>query len=351
MEVRRVPGGDAGDLERQVTRRSVWRWVGAAATFGMVTSADSAAATTTVLDDRVARLVRGDESLTRRAVDRLVRRRIGEFERYELPEVLGAQALSSATPLRRTLDPLYGSSGPQDVTTALLRFRAAMACRDTGLVRVVAVGSSTTAGAGATAANRRYLNRLAVHTQRAHPLASGAAHPATLTLSEAGASGADDLGIQFVNAGVGGTTSRDYVTDSTRQEIARLAPRVVLHMVGSNDYAQSVPASTYLANLRAQVEALGAAISSPCAHLLVHSFERSDVVGTLHPWSEYGDAMRQLALSNPANIAFVDLSDVYSSLGVPGPDPYGMLAADRVHQTDHGHALMADVLHERLSRP
>lgn len=225
--------------------------------------------------------------------------------------------------------------------------RVLLATRDSGPRPLVYCGSSTTAGSNATAEARRYVNLLTAALQAAFPLRTGAVSPAMRTLSQA-AGASLTAGVQGVNAGVGGTTASNYLTSTTRGQIAGLAPTMILHMVGSNDYASKIAVATYKANVRTQIDALDSAISTPHVHVLVQPYERGDVTNPAAPWSAYGTALRELADADLARRLYLDISEPYTAAGVPSPDPLDLLDTDLVHQTDAGHAAMAELLRDAL---
>ena len=229
--------------------------------------------------------------------------------------------------------------------------QAMFAMRDDMPVTWVLTGSSTTWGHGATANAKRYVDRLHARLQVSHPLSAGTA-PAVRTLAEAVAAiGAPKPGIQLVNAGVRSTTALNYLTATTRGQVASLAPRVISHMIGSNDFAAQVDLDTYKTQVQDSIAALDALLPGPCVHLLLHSFERGGHSTDELSWAAYGQMLREIAAVSPGNVGFVDLSAAYAMSGVPLADPLGLITSDLVHQSDRGHALTSDVLHASVTAP
>lgn len=239
-------------------------------------------------------------------------------------------------------------TAPATASPALTRLRVALATRDSGPRPLVYCGSSTTAGSNATAESRRYVNVLTAALQAEFPLRTGTASPAMRTLAQA-VGAALTAGVQGVNAGVGGTTAANYLTTTTITDVASLDPVMILHMVGSNDYASGVAPATYKSNLLAKIDALDAQIGVPHVHILVQPYQRTDVTNPTYPWSAYRDAMAELAAAAPSTRALIDLDPIYTTAGVPGADGYNLLDTDNVHQTDAGHTVMADLIVDALT--
>lgn len=227
--------------------------------------------------------------------------------------------------------------------------RAQLATRDSGPRVLIFCGSSTTAGSNATAPERRYVNVLAALLQDRFPLRTGTPSPATVDLATAYASaGSLTAGVQAVNAGVPGTVATSYLDATTRGQIVALQPAAIVHMIGSNDYSGNINPATYKTNVAAQLAALETAGLWPsCVHVLVHAYQRTNPATTTYPWSQYGQALREIAEA-AGNVAFIDLSAIYRNAGYPGSDPMNLADTDNVHQTDAGHAFMADLLYDLL---
>lgn len=225
-------------------------------------------------------------------------------------------------------------------------FKVSLSTRDSGARPIVYCGSSTTVGNSATTASRRFVNILTGMLQAAYPLRTGGASPAMQTLSEA-VGDTLPVGVQGINAGVGGTTASNYLTSTTMAQIGDLNPCAVMHMIGSNDYAADVNPTTYKSNVLAKLNTLDTEIGVPHVHILVHSYQRMDGANT-YAWSAYGTALRELAEAAPNTRMFIDLSAAYAAAGVPGSDPYDLVTTDLIHQGDAGHAVMADLLRAAL---
>ncbi|MGY1773490.1 GDSL-type esterase/lipase family protein [Blastococcus sp. SYSU D00813] len=239
-----------------------------------------------------------------------------------------------------------GSTTRAPTTKALAVLRAGLAARATTPCRIVFAGSSTTAGQNASTAANRYVNRLVAALQAAYPsgLGSETAVVASTTASWGTVSSA--AGVHGYNAGESGTTAANYLTSGEIASAAALNPRAVLHMIGTNDWSGGVAPATYKANVQNVIASLKAATSGPCVHILVASYGLAG--SPTYPWSQYITAMREIADADPDHVAFIDLSEAYALVGVPGSDPLDLLDTDGTHQTNAGHAYMADLLRSAL---
>lgn len=230
------------------------------------------------------------------------------------------------------------------------RIYAAAAKRNVGPIVMVAMGSSTTAGNGASSAATNYVNQLALAIQATYPLISGPS-PTTRTLAAAVATPPSANGLQMINAGVAGATSSTYLTPTTIGQIAALHPSILFHMIGANDYANGVTPSVYQSNLLSQISALNTALnaasSTPFVHVLIHTYARPDITTPAFPWDQYLAALRSAGATDLVKMTVIDQSYAYNEIGIPGADPYGF-KADTLHLNDTGHAYMADLIRADL---
>lgn len=220
---------------------------------------------------------------------------------------------------------------------------AAYARALTDPVAIIPLGSSTTAGTDQKPADR-WVNKLIGWMQESYAAGPGAeTDVGTLSTPR-------NLlpGIHGYNGGVSGARSDTYVTAGMITQIGALAPSIITHMIGSNDANHGYTAAAYKANVENRLDALDAAISTPHVHVLIHAHERSDKnVSVL--WREYREVLRQIARERPRNVAFIDLSRDYESIGFPTSDPLGFLAADKVHLQPNGHDFTARLIGEQLA--
>ncbi|KIS26187.1 hypothetical protein TV39_16145 [Arthrobacter sp. SPG23] len=226
---------------------------------------------------------------------------------------------------------------------------AGLASSSVTACNIVFTGSSTTAGNNATAESRRYVNILTAAIQAAFPAPGGTEAGVVVHTEALWGTPSAAPGVHSYNGAQGGTSSETYMSDTEAERIMSLSPAMVLHMIGSNDYASNLPPTTYKAAVLGRVSKLAALSEKPFVQILVHSYHRFDVTGT-YLWSDYGDALRDIAATSE-NIMFVDLSGFYTAANIPGDDPYGLIDTDLVHQTDSGHRMMADLLTRALRIP
>ncbi|MFE2751549.1 GDSL-type esterase/lipase family protein [Actinosynnema sp. NPDC059335] len=158
-------------------------------------------------------------------------------------------------------------------------------------------------------------------------------------------------GLRVYNAGKSGSVSGDYTTTGAlwAQNAARmgqLQPRLIVLMVGSNDYSTGVAPATYEANVRAAVRLMRLSNNAPVSVLLVHSYRRLDIASPTYAWSLYGEALQRIALDT----VDVDFLDVSAHWPVSRAADWEGLFYDDVHCSDRGHALMAHLISEYLKR-
>lgn len=215
---------------------------------------------------------------------------------------------------------------------ALKRWRAALLGQRTAGIAVVNAGSSTANGGNATADNRRWFYRLAA-----------ALGPRQLTTDLAVKKPAN--GVQFYNTAVGGTHSGNYLPTDKQNAILALKPELILHMIGSNDWANGVAIATYKANVRARVVQF--MNGTPAVQVLIHQQPRFDVTSPKIPWDQYGAALAEIAAEFPDRVVFLDLSERFEAMG-PGADAFSLLHPDRIHLMDEGNRIMANMIADFL---
>ncbi len=272
-----------------------------------------------------------------------------------LSGVANSQVLAYDTSVNKwknkTLSIPTGGTASTDLLDACGIFYAAVATRNADVRRIVFVGSSTTAGQAASAVQFRYVNQLAAAIHARYPLVSGSHPPVSNNLATGyAARDSYSTGIHVINAGVGGTTSANYIGATELNQIAEMRPSMIVHMIGTNDFRTKMAVSTYKANHLARINALKSAMNgSPCVHLLIHPFEAWDTSNPVAPWSDYGEAKREIALDSPNDTAYMDISKPYYLVGVPSTDPLDLITTDKLHQNDSGYTLMADLIRMRLN--
>lgn len=229
--------------------------------------------------------------------------------------------------------------------SGLTRLHDGLRARNVRTCRIVFTGSSTTDGENATSEDKEYVHILGRMIQREFPSITGSEIPVGSRLREYSPSNLP--GVQIVTLGLAGASTASYLPATFMTRIANLQPAMVVHMVGSNDQVQGMAPATYKANLIAKMDQIDAAQTRPCVHVLVHQFSRR-TPGTAYPFTAYRDVQRDLASQFPSRVAHIDLAPDFEIIGVPSPDPYGVMATDGVHVMDAGHAYIAELMFKYL---
>lgn len=150
-------------------------------------------------------------------------------------------------------------------------------------------------------------------------------------------------GFHFQNAAVGGLTSSTYWENGQKDMVNSFKPRLIVHMVGSNDYQAGTDPSTYRSNIeRAILEANNRA--SNCRHLLVHQFRREDVTNPAYPWTAYRDQLKAIAASR-TDTDFCDANRILTE-ELEWNSTY--LQPDKIHADRFGNTLLARAVRNYL---
>ena len=204
--------------------------------------------------------------------------------------------------------------------------------------RIMFLGSSTTYG-HAVAWTEGFANQMVAH------IVSGQIPvPATpIQRSTSSRSAPTAAGFHFHNAGVSGTTSINYWGTNQKNLTAAYRPRLVIHMVGSNDYANGTAPTTYRSYIERAIGEINNR-SAGCRHLLVHQFQREDVTSPAYPWTDYRDQLRALAASRD-DTDFCDANRILTDeLGWDS----SYLQSDRVHANWFGNTMLARAVRNYL---
>jgi lysophospholipase L1-like esterase len=233
---------------------------------------------------------------------------------------------------------------------AMAKLYAGLAARQTRPAQVIFAGSSTMFGGNSSVPALSVAGLLLTMCQNAFP--SGLPDETSLLRIETAAAQTRP-GVHGINAAIGGRTSANYLDSRSIAQIAALGNiAAIFHMVGSNDYAGSVPPETYRTNLTSQIAALDAAVPGQIVHILIHQQPRDDTPGGRpYAWEEFGQVLKEVAAAAPDKRAFFDVNRMYAEAGWPGADPLNLVDTDNVHQTDAGHAFLADLLRRQMEIP
>lgn len=200
--------------------------------------------------------------------------------------------------------------------------------------RVAFAGSSTTQGWGQPQYESYvhiFLTRLLRHVMDANATKMVVQNSGTVTRPSA-------KGFHFLNIGLGGTTSANYINSTRRSMINTYAPRLIIHMIGANDYAEQMPIATYKQNLRNQLQ------DQTMKHVLVHTYRRQDRADTGITWAMYGQALKEVAAEFP-NTYFVDAGALWEQRR--GSKTY-WLQSDRIHTTWAGAQELSEALGDAM---
>lgn len=204
--------------------------------------------------------------------------------------------------------------------------------------RVMFLGSSTTYGHN-LAWPEGFSNQMA-----AHIVSDQLPVPATpIQRSTNSRNAPTGAGFHFHNAGVNGATSITYWSNAHKTLTAAYKPRLVFHMIGSNDYANGTIPTTYRSYIERAIEEINNR-SAGCRHLLVHQFRREDVANPAYPWTDYRDQLKAIAASR-TDTDFCDADRILTSeLGWSS----SMLQSDKVHANWFGNTLLARAVRNYL---
>lgn len=200
---------------------------------------------------------------------------------------------------------------------------------------VMFLGSSTTAGFGTTR-NESFVTQMVAAICKQAP---GAPAHRPITQSTGTTSSTASTGFHFLNAGVGATRSQNYYNTDRHNLLVSFAPKIVVHMIGSNDYAGQVALNAYTASLGSVVDRIDnrGASSNPLTHIFIHSYRREDRADTGITWEQYGTALREFCAGRD-NCHFVDAYSWFEHLREDGVE---YLQSDRIHATWRGNELLA----------
>jgi lysophospholipase L1-like esterase len=193
------------------------------------------------------------------------------------------------------------------------------AIREEGRVRIVAIGSSSTEGVGASSPAANYPSQLRDMLEKALPSES----------------------VEVVNLGIGGEKAAQTV-ERMRGEVPRLGPDLVVWQVGTNDGVSGVPPRQYEATLRAALR------------FLKHS--EADVLLVGMQWSRklaanpnYG-AIREVTarIAREEGVTLVSRYEAMRQLGeATGREDF--IGPDNLHMNDRGYRCLAEQIAATLS--
>jgi lysophospholipase L1-like esterase len=196
----------------------------------------------------------------------------------------------------------------------------AKAIREEGRVRIVAIGSSSTEGIGASSPATNYPSQLRDMLEQALP-------------AEA---------VEVVNLGIGGETATRTVA-RLREEIPRLGPDLVVWQVGTNDGISGVPPAQYEATLRDALHFLKGGESD----VLLVGMQWSRKLAANPNYVAIRDATARVAREE--GVTLVSRYEAMRQLGeASGREDF--TGPDHLHMNDKGYHCLAEQIAATLAR-
>ncbi|MGZ9128757.1 MAG: SGNH/GDSL hydrolase family protein [Candidatus Binatia bacterium] len=188
--------------------------------------------------------------------------------------------------------------------------------------RIIAFGSSSTAGAGASSPQNGYVAQFsrALETQM------------------------DGLRIPIINAGVSGNTTADMLR-RLRHDVLDRKPMAVVWQTGTNDALQQVPLEHFRHDLRRGIADMKA------RSIKVILVDQQDFAGTamVKNYEDYVSVMQEVAQQE--NVTLLHRFRVMRYLALQhrgGMDE--LLAKDRLHMNDVAHRCVGEILADGIRR-
>ena len=188
-------------------------------------------------------------------------------------------------------------------------------------LRILAIGSSSTRGAGASAPSRTYPARLEAELARRFPLA----------------------GSDVWNDGVDGEVAAETL-ERMKRELASISPDLVVWQVGTNDAMAQVDPAAFRATLRDGI----AWLRSQGVDLILMDPQFCPRVAKEPVYSAYVDIIGEVARDMGVPVMRRYAAMRYWANRTRTPQT--MLAGDSFHLNDRGYACVAEVLAEGLAR-
>lgn len=176
-----------------------------------------------------------------------------------------------------------------------------------------------------------------------------------------GAGGIEDIstasaplsnGSKVWQAGIGATNSSNYLIQSTITKIGQIDPNLVIHVIGTNDYAANVTPTAFKANLRSRLREVFA-VHDACNQVLIHTVGRSDVSGAAYSWDSYGVAMSEVAAEPEfsAKVSYLNVDFEMKVRGTPSPDTQDFISSDNIHLNNRGNRAVSEIICRYLGIP
>ena len=163
--------------------------------------------------------------------------------------------------------------------------------------------------------------------------------------------GDNTAGVRFINAAYPGTTASSYIGSGSaanfhNRMVGMFDPRLLIYMVGSNDWGADTPVATYKANVKEMIRQARASCPSNPSVLLMHQYQRYTATDP-DPWSTFGDALRQIA----AEVSDVDVLDISPHFPTAqAKDVDDILDSDGYHPTRRGLEFIGQLVADHLAK-
>lgn len=212
--------------------------------------------------------------------------------------------------------------------------------------KVMYTGSSTTQGIPPYGVTNKFFNYVSQFSARLLAYSKGGlcTQGVVSATTTSGVTAPSANGMYFFNCGLGGTDSANYIGTDRRALMDLIAPQVIIHMVGANDYRNQSPTpAVFKTNIQAVITDARTRVPG-VKHVFVHSYPSLDVTGSpTYTWGTYLDKLKEIAAAN-SDVRVVDVSPQWAARGVylNSPDPENLVSGDNIHATDDGHTFLSD---------
>jgi lysophospholipase L1-like esterase len=157
-------------------------------------------------------------------------------------------------------------------------------------------------------------------------------------------------GVRLYNSGLSGATTSTFSTNTTMWQRAAALPNtsLVVIMLNSNDYANSVAPATYKANVLSIINNAKAALTTQRPDfLIVNAFKRLDVTPT-YDFDDYSAAGQELA-DEEDQVYYVDTAQYFPTVNDATNDPQNLIDTDNIHPTVAGHSYYARLINNAIA--
>lgn len=156
-------------------------------------------------------------------------------------------------------------------------------------------------------------------------------------------------GIRVTESGQEGSNSGQWSTAvnsnayTLSNNMAELAPDLVIIELGANDMIQGLSSASYKTNIQTLIAQVRGALNPDPTIMLVAAYQlQADYT---EPWSNYVAKLSEIVVSDPT-IAFLDLSAIMPRAGATSD----LIFSDGVHPSDVGHDFIARTIADTVSK-